>query len=138
MMHAGNIVGAQTELAGASHSDRDGGEGLQPRQALGSNRVSPFGEASLSYIPCYRAVRDSPCATEMRCYPTLRRCQQFQAEVLQSPQAAPWRQRDPLLPGLGLNWRSCSSLNALHLKGGRGHTAVYYGFCDKSEHFQQI
>lgn len=70
-MHAANIVGAQAELAGASRSDGDGGEGLQPRQALGSNPIS-FWKASLSCIPCCRAVGDSPCATEMRgCLPPL-------------------------------------------------------------------
>lgn len=50
-MHAANIVGAQAELAGASRSDGDGGEGLQPRQALGSNRVSPFGKLPSAAFP---------------------------------------------------------------------------------------
>jgi len=37
---------AQTKLAGALHSDWDGGRRLWPWQALASNQVSPFEENS--------------------------------------------------------------------------------------------
>lgn len=127
-MHAANIVGAQGELAGASRSDGDGGEGLQPRQALGSNRVSPFGEASLSCIPCCRAVCDSPCAPDMRGCPPPLPAPGRRAAVASGSSLETKGPSAPLLPGLGLIWRSCSSLNTLQLEGG--HSAVYYGFFD--------
>lgn len=53
--------------------------------------------------------------------------------MVKGPQAALLKWSEPRFFGLGLNWCSFSSLNALKLEGG--HKTV---FCDRSEHFQQI
>lgn len=48
VMHAGDTVKDQAGLAAALHCGKDGGEGLQPWQALGGAQVSPFEEVAFT------------------------------------------------------------------------------------------